>query len=73
MASNVTIGNLVALSTVSDSTVFASEDSGLTRKVTAATLKNYMSSATTIVASGLINAAGGISSNTIQAATIGNT
>ena len=73
MASNVTIGNLVALSTVSDSTVFASEDSGLTRKVTAATLKNYMSSVTTIVASGLINAAGGISSNTIQAATIGNT
>ena len=73
MASNVTIGNLVALSTVSDSTVFASEDSGLTRKVTAATLKNYMSSVTTIVASGLINAAGGIISNTIQAATIGNT
>jgi hypothetical protein len=73
MASNVTIGNLVALSTVSDSTVFASEDSGLTRKVTAATLKNYMSSVTTIVASGLINATGGIISNTIQAATIGNT
>jgi hypothetical protein len=72
MASNVTIGNLVALSTVSDSTVFASEDSGLTRKVSAAVLKNYMSSATTIVATGLINASGGISSNTIQAATIGN-
>jgi len=72
MASNVTIGNLVTLSTVSDSTVFASEDSGLTRKVSAAVLKNYMSSATTIVATGLINASGGISSNTIQAATIGN-
>ena len=73
MASNVTIGNLVTLSTVSDSTVFASEDSGLTRKVSAAVLKNYMSSTTTIVASGLINASGGISSNTVQAATIGNT
>ena len=73
MASNVTIGNLTALSTVSDSTVFASEDSGLTRKVTATVLKNYMSSSTTILATGLITAAGGISSNTIQAATIGNT
>ena len=72
MASNVTIGNLTALSTVSDSTVFASEDSGLTRKVTATVLKNYMSSSTTILATGLITAAGGISSNTIQAATIGN-
>jgi hypothetical protein len=72
MPSNVTIGNLTALSTVSDSTVFASENSGLTRKVTAAVLKNYMSSTTTIVATGLINAAGGISSNTVQAATIGN-
>jgi hypothetical protein len=73
MASNVTIGNLVTLTTVSDSTVFASEDSGLTRKVSAAVLKNYMSSMSAVVTTGLFTAAGGISSNTIQAATIGNT
>jgi hypothetical protein len=72
MSSNVTIGNLTALSTVSDTTVFASDDSGLTRKVSALVLKNYMSSLTSLIATGSVTAAGGVSANSIQAGSIGN-
>jgi hypothetical protein len=72
MSSNVTIGNLTTLSTVTDSTVFASEDNGFTRKVTAAVLKNYMTVITSLDSSGAINAGGGLTANTIQAGIIGN-
>jgi len=70
MASNVTIGNLIALSTVSDTTVFAASDSSNTRKVSALVLKNYMSTLTTINTSGVIYANGGLVANTLQANTL---
>lgn len=72
MSSNVTIGNLTTLSTVTDSTVFASEDNGFTRKVSAAVLKNYMTVITSLDSSGAVNAGGGITANIVQAGIIGN-
>jgi hypothetical protein len=72
MSSNVTIGNLTTLSTVTDGTVFASEDNGFTRKVSAAVLKNYMTVITSLDSSGAVNAGGGITANIVQAGIIGN-
>jgi hypothetical protein len=71
--STTTIGGLDTRGTVLDNTVFATETAGITEKITAASIKNYVSSLTNITTSGLINAAGGLVSSTVFAGTIGNT
>ena len=62
----ITIGNLTLLPVVSDTTVIAAEDNNLTRKVSASSLKNYMSTITNLTASGNVTA------NVLQASFVGN-
>lgn len=68
----VTIGNLTLLPTPQDTTVFAVEEDGLTKKLSAVALKSYMSTTTSINTSGPLIASGGITANSVVAATIGN-
>jgi len=69
---NVTITDFPVRGTVLDNTLFATETAGLTEKVTASSLKNYVSSLSTITASGVVNASGGLVASTVSAGTIGN-
>lgn len=68
----VTIGNLSLLPAPLDTTVFAVEEAGLTKKLSALALKSYMSTTNSVDVSGLINAGGGITANSVSAGTIGN-
>lgn len=70
---NVTIGDFPVRGTVLDNTYFATETAGLTEKILASSLKNYISSLTNITTSGIINASGGLVASSISAGTIGNT
>jgi hypothetical protein len=69
---NVTISEFPTRGTVLDTTVFATETSGATEKITAASLKNYVSSLTSVVTTGVINAAGGLVASSLSAGIIGN-
>jgi hypothetical protein len=55
-----------------DTTVFAVEEAGVTKKVSALALKSYMSTTSSLDTSGLINAGGGITANSVSAGIIGN-
>jgi hypothetical protein len=67
----VTIGNLTLLPTPQDTTVFSVQNGDFTRKLTALSLKSYMSSLGNVIVSGAINAET-LTANLVQARVIGN-